>query len=460
MAAVRIEGHRKDKMKHLNLSEIEVGERFREEFGDMEGLVQSIKEKGIVQPISVAALPEGGYRLLAGGRRFAAATLLELPTIPAVLREYVDELDSREVELLENTYRKDFDWTERAKLTKAIDDLYKAKYGSARWSMEDTAEVTGSSKSTVHRDIALARALEILPDLETCDNATDALKMVKQFEEKVIMAELRKRQDKLVTGPDENHADPEVLNDQLTKGLKTMLKMADQNYMVSDVFKAMEGMKTDGNIQIIECDPPYGIDLTAIKGSKESVDSNVHSYKEVHENNYEDFLDRLTSELYRVAGKDCWLIFWYAPSWQAEVYEKLTKAGWQVDEIPAIWTKANGQTLQPELYLARGYEPFFMCRKGKPLMAQRGRLNVFNYAGVPPKQKYHPTQRPTELISEIFTTLGAGQQHVFVPFLGSGATLLSCYEVGFKGFGCDLNGEYKDKFMIAVEAQCRAQFEE
>lgn len=459
MAKVMVEGHRRDKLKHLDLSEIVVGDRFREEFGDMDALMDSIKEKGIIQPISVAAMEDGTFRLLAGGRRFAAATALGLPTVPAVVREFVDELDSREIELYENAYRRDFDWTERAKITNAINELYKEKHGSGRWGVRDTAELINSSTTTAQRDIQLARALELMPELETCDTPTDALKMVKKFEEKMLIDELRKRQNVQVMKNDDV-PEHEKHDEQMDKGTKLALKLADRNYIISDVFKGMAGLKDDSSIQIIECDPPYGIDLNAIKGSKESVDSNIHSYKEVGEHRYEEFLEKLTKELYRVAGKNCWLVFWFGPTWQQEVYEHLTAAGWQVDEIPAIWTKTNGQTLQPELYFARGYEPFYLCRKGKPVMAERGRLNVFHCPGVPPKQKWHPTQRPLELVSEILTTLGAGQQQVFVPFLGSGATLLSCYDVGFQGFGFDLNGEYKDKFMLAVEEQCKKQFEE
>jgi DNA modification methylase len=238
-----------------------------------------------------------------------------------------------------------------------------------------------------------------------------------------------------------------------------MLKMADSNYMIGDVFKGLAGLKTGGNIQIIECDPPYGIDLNEQKGSKDSVTSNVHTYEEVDRDSYPAFLSKLTSELFRVAGKDCWLVFWYGPTWHSQVLEALRSAGWHVDEIPAIWTKTQGQTLQPEVYLARGYEPFFLCRKGKPVMVERGRLNVFHFPGVAGKSKYHPTQRPTDLIKEIFNTLGAGRQHVLVPFLGSGATLLACYELGFQGFGFDLNGEYKNKFMLAVEEQTRKLFQ-
>ncbi len=447
-----VEGHRKDKLRHAKLEEITVGERFREDFGDLSELVESIKSKGIIQPLSV----DSNMVLLAGGRRFAAATQLGLPTVPVIVRDYVDEIDSREIELMENIYRKDFTWVEQAQLVKRIDTLYKSKHGS-NWSGRKTAELLDKGVATVARNLQLADAIEVLPELGEYKTADEALKVLKKMEDQAIISELRSRQQMRIDN--EGHADQAVVGSQLESGLKAVLKLAQQNYMIGDVFKGMEGMKTNGNIQIIECDPPYGIALNEQKASKDSATSNVHTYEEVPADQYESFLDKLASELYRVAGKDCWLVFWYGPSWHQAVLDSLRRAGWHVDEIPAIWTKTQGQTLQPEVYLARGYEPFFLCRKGKPVMVERGRLNVFNYAGVPGKLKYHPTQRPTELIKEILTVLGAGNQHVFVPFLGSGATLLSCYELGFQGYGFDLNGEYKDRFMLEVEKQTRKLFD-
>jgi len=447
-----VEGHRKDKMKHVNLSDVIVNDRFRQDYGDLEELVASIKEKGIIQPLSV----DSNMVLLAGGRRYKAATIAELPTIPVVIRTHVDEIDSLEIELIENTFRKDFTWAEEAQLVAKINDLYTKKYGM-QWSGRKTAELLDASKSQVARNLQLAKAMVIIPELVECKTADDAMKKLKKLEEDVLMNALRTRQKETMAV---DHADPAVVTTQLERGLKTMLKMADNNYIVGDTFEVMRGLKSNGNIQIIECDPPYGIDLNSTKGSKDSVTSNVHSYEEVDSDVYPTFLTQLCNELYRVAGPDCWLIFWYGPTWQSHVLAALKAAGWLVDEIPAIWTKLQGQTLQPELYFARGYEPFFVCRKGKPIMAERGHLNVFSHAGVSGKAKYHPTQRPIPLIREIFNVLGAGRQHVFVPFLGSGATLLTCYELGFTGFGADLNGEYKDKFMLAVEEQTRQQFSE
>lgn len=459
MATVQIEGQRRDKLKHVKLEEIIVSERFRDDLGDLDEMVESIKNKGIIQPLSVSVDDSGSMRLLAGGRRYASAQLAGLLTVPVIVRDFVDELDSREIELFENIHRKDFTWAERAKLTEEIDRLYKDRHGS-NWSGRKTAELLDKGVASVARELQLANALKFMPELANCKTADEALKVVKKIEDDAIVEEMRSRQNQRMQHVDnEEHADPTKSAKNLQSGLRTMLRLADQNYAIGDVFKGMEGLKTNGNIQIIECDPPYGIDLNQQKGSRSNITSNVHSYEEVEREDYPNFVRKLCSELYRVAGKDCWLVFWYGPTWHQLVLESLRAAGWQVDEIPAIWTKTQGQTLQPEVYLARGYEPFFLCRKGKPVMVERGRLNVFNFPGVAGKSKYHPTQRPIELIKEIFSTLGAGRQHVFVPFLGSGATLLACYDVGFQGFGFDLNGEYKDKFMLAVEEQTRKLFD-
>lgn len=448
----KVEGHRKDKLKHVKLEDIIVGDRFRVDFGDLDELKQSIQEKGIIQPLTV----DSNMNLLAGGRRHAASTALELPTVPVIIREFIDEIDSREIELMENVHRKDFTWAEQAKLIKSIDELYKVKFGS-NWSGRKTAELLDKGVASVARNLQLANAIEIIPELGEYKTADEALKVLKKMENQAIVQELRGRQ-RIKVDLDEAHAEDGDDANHLSRGLRDMLRIADANYQVRDVFEGLAALRNDSAINIIECDPPYGIDLTEQKASKNSAASNVHSYEEVERDDYPDFLKRLTSELYRVAGKDSWLVFWYGPTWHQQVLDALRDAGWHVDEIPAIWAKSQGQTLQPEVYLARGYEPFFLCRKGKPVMVNRGRLNVFNYPGVPGKLKYHPTQRPAELITEIFETLGAGRQNVLVPFLGSGATLLASYALGFNAFGFDLNGEYKDQFMLEVEKETRKLF--
>lgn len=438
--AKMVEGQRKDKLKHVQVADIICEDRAREDLGDLEELKESIKAKGVIQPISL----DSNMRLLAGGRRYTACLELGIPTIPAIIRNDVNEIDAKEIELIENIHRKDFTWQEHARLTAQIDELFRKK--DPNWSIRKTGELLDTSKSSVGRELQLAKAMEVIPEIADAKTADDAMKMLKKLEEQAITAELRRRQQ-------QNMETAAHSAGGIDAGIAAALKQADQNYIIKDVFKGMEGLRTNGHISIIECDPPYGIDLHTQKAG-----GTAEEYKEVSREVYETFLQKLTSELYRVAGKDCWMVFWFGQSWSREVYDALVSAGWSVDEIPAIWVKPNGQTLQPELYYARCYEPFYLCRKGKPVMAERGRSNVFSFAG--DSNKYHPTQRPVQLIEAILATLSVGMDTVFVPFLGSGATLRACYNRGLKGFGFDLDGKYKDKFMLAVEEDTRKLFKE
>jgi ParB/RepB/Spo0J family partition protein len=442
MSDVQVE--RKDKMKQIAIETIIVSDRAREDLGDIDELVKSIKEKGVIQPITL----DDKLNLLAGGRRVAASKIIGLKFIPAIIRPFVDALDSAEIELIENIHRKDFTWQERVKLTKKIDDFYKAK--DPNWSGRKTAELLDRSSAGVADAIQMAQYLEVIPELGQLKTADEARKFIKNVEMTAVTDELKRRQDERLKKPEGK--------DAKQAGINAALRQADSNYIIKDCFDGMASLRTNGNINFIECDPPYGIDLNEQKGSKDTIGSTVDGYKEVSAGDYPAFLKRLAEETYRVAGRDCWMVFWYGPTWHHQVLTTLREAGWLVDEIPAIWTKYTGQTLQPELYLARSYEPFFICRKGKPIIAERGRLNVFNFAGDStsgPNAKYHPTQRPIQLITAILKTFLVGTQHVFVPFLGSGATLRACYFQGHVAFGYDLDGKYKDKFMLKVEEDSR-----
>ena len=442
MSKEAVAGERKDKLKYIKLESIIVGDRFRTDFGDLAELVESIQAKGIIQPLTI----DHNFNLLAGGRRHAAATQAGLTNVPVIIRDFIDETDSREIELIENIHRKDFTWQEKAALVNEIDRLYKSK--DSNWSGRKTAELLDRSVAGVSRDIQLAKAIEVLPELGSFKTADEALKVLKKMEGDAIVDELRRRQQTSIEATDGNIG--------MSRGMKDTLRLANDNYHIGDVFAGMEGLRTNGHIDLIECDPPYGIDLNEQRARSESPTSRVHSYEEVAGDKYQDFLTRLCSELFRVAGKDCWLVFWYGPTWHTEVLASLRSAGWAVDEIPAIWVKKNGQTMQPEKYFARCYEPFLLCRKGNPVMVERGRPNVFEFAGVASQKRYHPTERPVQLIEEILNTLTVGRTNVFIPFLGSGATLRAIYNLGLKGFGFDLNGEYKSKFMLAAEEDARA----
>lgn len=439
-------------LKQIPVKDIIVGERFRKDFSEQESFLESVRDKGILQPITV----DKNYNLLAGERRFRAAQAVGLEKIPALVRHVEDELDAREIELIENIFRKDFTWQEHTKLIAEIDRLYRSK--NQDWTVRKTAKLLDQPKSNIWRSLELAKAMETFPELSEQATAHDAFKLLKAAEEQAIIDELVRRQntelEQYVSAEDSKEPIelPSGQPSRYSPDLAARLRMANTNYQVEDVFSALSDIEDNSNIRLIECDPPYGIDFQTIReGDKASTPVYNKTYEEIPFEDYPQFLEKLTKELYRVANKDCWMIFWFASAQHSLVKQTLLESGWKLDDVPAVWIKPQGQTMQPEFLLSRHYEPFFICYKGRPYINKRGRPNVFQYSLVPYSQKYHPTERPIELIEEILDTFGIPGQVVFVPFLGSGSTLRACYRKNRPAYGCDMNAEYKSRFMLAVE---------
>ena len=71
---------------------------------ELAGLAQSIRENGLLQPISVRKTADGSYELVAGERRLRACKLAKMQTIPAILCNYNDERTAA-LGLLENLQR-------------------------------------------------------------------------------------------------------------------------------------------------------------------------------------------------------------------------------------------------------------------------------------------------------------------------------------------------------------------
>ena len=93
----------------------------RREFSEQElaALAQSIRENGLLQPVTVRKLSDGGYELVAGERRLRACRLAKMTTIPAILCNYGDE-QTAALGLLENIQRADLNPFEQAQGMKDV----------------------------------------------------------------------------------------------------------------------------------------------------------------------------------------------------------------------------------------------------------------------------------------------------------------------------------------------------
>ncbi len=88
---------------------------------EMEELCQSIRKRGVLQPILVRPDPDapGQFQIVAGERRWRAAKMAELATIPTVVRD-VDELELLEFGIIENVQRSDLNPIEEAEAYNAL----------------------------------------------------------------------------------------------------------------------------------------------------------------------------------------------------------------------------------------------------------------------------------------------------------------------------------------------------
>jgi len=114
-------------LRELSLSEIHPNagqprKRFVE--ASLAGLAESIRERGVLQPVIVRPRSRGGYELVAGERRWRAAQVAGITTIPALVKDDVDEAASLELALIENLAREDLSPVEEARtIATLLDDL-------------------------------------------------------------------------------------------------------------------------------------------------------------------------------------------------------------------------------------------------------------------------------------------------------------------------------------------------
>jgi ParB family chromosome partitioning protein len=105
-------------------------------------LANSIREKGIVQPIIVREInSNGSYEVIAGERRWRAAQIAQLDNVPAIVKTLSDD-DALEIAIIENVQRSNLNPIDEAAGYQRLIDIY-------NYTQEDLAKVIGKSRSYI-----------------------------------------------------------------------------------------------------------------------------------------------------------------------------------------------------------------------------------------------------------------------------------------------------------------------
>lgn len=122
----------------------------RKDFNDesLAELADSILQHGVLQPLIVRELPQGGYQIIAGERRWRASRMAGIKEVPVLLRDYTDR-QVMEIALIENLQREDLNAFEEALGYQSLME----EYGLTQ---EEVAKRVGRSRP------AIANALRLL----------------------------------------------------------------------------------------------------------------------------------------------------------------------------------------------------------------------------------------------------------------------------------------------------------
>ena len=444
------------RLDYVQLDTITIGERFRKDLGDIDGLVNSIKVQGIIQPLCVEQLSDNSYMLLAGGRRCHAARVAGLSIVPANIYEpgEVDEYERRIIELTENVIRKDMTWQEQIDIRAEIHRLRVEKYGevthapgtegSVMGSVGSTADMLGITRQGLGQDLLLHRAMQALPELAAMPTKAEAFKRLKSMKTEVQRAEVAdKFQERINTG------NASRLKSDICNG-----------YIIGDIWKGrcLEDLP-EGAFDVVEFDPPYGIDYDKKKKTEEHntgvqyADGKVKlgQYTEISQADYPVFLDYTVTQICRIMAPNSWLIMWYGiHPWHDHILKLLREKGLTTTGIPCIWNKGYGQCEAPLYNMANTYEPFFYARKGVPKLYKQGHANVFNFRPVSHNNKIHATEKPIEMYEEILSIFCWEGTRFCTPCAGSGNALLAASNLSMIGVGFDTNKTHRDAFVERV----------
>ena len=126
--------------------------RKRFNYDELEGLAQSIRANGILQPLLVRTNENGKYELVAGERRLRAARLVGITKVPCILND-ISESDSAVFAIIENLQRQNLDFFEEAEALATLVSDY-------RMSQDELCKKLGKAQSTLSNKLRLLKLSE------------------------------------------------------------------------------------------------------------------------------------------------------------------------------------------------------------------------------------------------------------------------------------------------------------
>ena len=473
----------------IALADVIVKDRIRADLGDIEELAESIAREGLLQPIVI----DDQNRLVAGGRRYTAFTLLnsnkvacENPDlyarVPYVRLGQLSPSRKVMLELEENWRRKAMTWQENVI---GIAMYHKAAVSNARaegdsWSQQLTGKLLGMNQAKVSVALTIAKHIQRAPTgpIAKAENLTQAVEILAKLTLDKATAERAARfkaKQAVVPSPTScsvpsNSASdtgclpntsgaaapiyrPSIisqLSNELgaglaaTAGAKSPLvpKEALVNFYahIGDCLDYIRNYAASGKIKFnhIITDPPYGIDMANL-----DTDASIERVRETHEvvSNLE-LLREFLRLSYDVIAEDGFLCLWYDLDHHEKLLTWAREVGWRPCKWPLVWCKTSScVNSQAQYNITKATEVcMFLRRSEKSVLRKKGTVNWFTAHA--DSSGTHPFVKPFEAWKRVIELVSDEGQTILDPFAGEGSCLYSAFKLGRLPAGIEIDEKH------------------
>jgi len=396
-----------------------------------EGLLTSIRERGLINPIIVTRQ----LVLKAGERRLEAHKRLGLATIAVRYVEDLDPLELQILELEENLHRASLDWKDESRAIATIHALFLAR--DPEWTMAETASAIGKTLSWVSMNLQVAGKVgqgdERVSEAKGLFPAYNIMARRKQRESAKQLEELLTPMTPDTGGSGEAREEAIVQPD----GTIVMTRVEPSRAsapaeppedILHQSFLEWAPQYRGDKFNLVHCDFPYGVNFAHGEQGGKGQDGIYEDSRDVYFELLESFCDNLDN----FASLSCHFIFWFSMK-----HYEATKAlfrnkapGIEWVPHPLVWGKSDNAGIIGDV--KRHPRHTYECA----LFGYRGSRNILqsvaDFYSAPTDRSLHPSTKPEPMLRHFFRMVVDEQSEVLDPTCGSAASLRAAESLGAK----------------------------
>lgn len=414
------------------------------------GLAQSIRKRGIINPLIVRQLsPEDepysrglGFELIAGERRLRAADTIGLPEVPVRLFKSLNKIEAYEIELEENLQREELIWQDRVKALETLHVMWRNLHES--WTAEQTAERLNLTGATVSQCLRVATAMHD-PRIAGCNSYRAADEILSRRNQRAIddavsdimdvAQEMNQPRQALALGQTSGPGPSPGLD---PAPLPSLVLPAPSPVLLKS-FLDWAPSYSGPKFNLLHCDFPYGID--AFSGGVGAQHSKV-GYADTREI-YIQLIECLGANISKLMSNSAHVIFWFSMGQYSLTLEKLKTCVPSIvwEDFPLIWHKSDnvGMVPDPNRSPRRTYETALLGSIGDRKIIKP----VANSYAAPTDKSIHPSTKPIPMLKHFFQMFVDNGTKLLDPTCGSGSALRAANSLGaMLTQGLEIDPEY------------------